>query len=280
MKYVLLLNLLLATMLHGQSDYQAACQTLKTVAFDRPFDLNQIEQQLTRMSRLLPALDKDAFTQCNCVDTLWKAAWYDHRRFANAGDNASLDTTTYLRFLAGKIDSMQLNVAFRLNQATSLKDSLQYVLHSMAVKDAKKENPEYSLQQFYYFTEAEMAFLKTKRERLRGLLFKVFDDKSSSDVLRDRIILVFFNYDASIEQDILDRIVSYQKSKIFYRMLGVLRTSGTNTSATFLLDMVKHSACSAQEKDSILQAIHGIKKRKQLTNKTQREFEQYLADSK
>lgn len=280
MKYVLLFNLLWATMLQGQSDYQAACNRLKTIAFDRPFQLDQIEEQLARIAKILPTINEDALQRCSCADTLWTAVWRDRRHFANAGGNGSLDTTTYLRFLAGKIDSLQLNATFRLQSATNLQDSLHLVLQSIAIKDAKKEDPEYSNFQFYYFTGAEMAFLKGNRERLRDQYLRIFDAPNTTDMLRDRILLTFFNSDASIETAILDRIVDYQKSKLFYRMLGILRTSGTNKSAIFLLDMLKNTACSTQEKDSILQAIHGIKKRKQLTNKTQREFEQYLAESK
>lgn len=280
MKYVLLLNLLFATILHGQSDYQMACNTLKTVAFDRPFHLDQIEAQLARIAKIAPTVSEDVLQRCNCADTLWTAAWYDRRRFVHTGTNAALDTTTYLRFLAGKIDSLQLNATFRQQHAANLQDSLHLVLQSIALKDAKKENPAFSTFQFYYFTGAEMAFLNANRERLRDQYFKIFDAPNTTDMLRDRILLTFFNSDASIETAILDRIVDYQKSKLFYRMLGILRTSGTNRSATFLLDMLKNTACSAQEKDSILQAIHGMKKRKQLTNKTQREFENYLADSK
>ncbi len=279
MKYALLL-LLCATALHGQSDYQVACGALKNVAYNRPFNLTQIEQQLSRTADVLATVDKNTLLQCNCADTLWNAAWHDHRRFATPDPGVPFDTLSYLRFLAGKIDSIQLNVAFGLHQVRSLQDSLNYVLQSIAAKDAKKENPAFSSLQFYYFTGAEMAFLTANRDRLRDQYLNIFDAPNTTDMLRDRILLTFFNSDASIEPAILDRISDYQKSKLFYRMLGVLRTSGTNRSATFLLDLVKNTACSAQEKDSIIQAIHGIKKRKQLTNKTQREFENYLTESK
>lgn len=132
------------------------------------------------------------------------------------------------------------------------------------------------MQDFKYCNNAEATFLKQYKYKLKNEYFKIFDDTTNSIGYRDIIITSFFYSNASIETDILKRIPDNLDGKFFYRMLGILRTSGTTESVEYLTSLLKTNSFNLNEQKSILQVIYGIMDREKVKRKTRKKFNEVL----
>jgi len=82
-----------------------------------------------------------------------------------------------------------------------------------------------------------------------------------------------------IENEILKRIDDYTGQRYFYRMLGILRTSGTEKSVNHLIDMMKVNDFNLNVQKSILQTIYGITDREKMRRKYRKKLENYLKET-
>ena len=118
-----------------------------------------------------------------------------------------------------------------------------------------------------------------KKYELKETYLKIFDDTTNYEELRDRVLSSFFNSNEIIENEILKRIDDYTGQRYFYRMLGILRTSGTEKSVNHLIDMMKVNDFNLNVQKSILQTIYGITDREKMRRKYRKKLENYLKET-
>lgn len=181
--------------------------------------------------------------------------------------------------LSSKLDIANLQEEFRFAKLKTLIDSLNFVFDRMKLKDEKRNSPEHNWQNFYHCIEAESGFLKANKYNLKDIYFQIFDDTTNYEELRDRVLTSYFYSDETIEIEILNRIDDYIGQRYFYRMLGILRTSGTQKGMNHLVGMMKVSEFDLNVQKSILQTIYGITDRNKIKRKYRKNLENYLRET-
>lgn len=275
----ILLSIFWIGQLTGQSEYEKLCAKVKIASFYKEFDHKVIEKKSNELIAKMGTMSEIEFRSCNCADTLWVSLLKDRRRFISYTHSIELDTNSYLRMLSSRFDIENLSQEFRFANLKTLQDSLNFVLNRMKQKDEKRNNPKHNWQNFYHCIEAEAEFLENKKYELKETYLKIFDDTTNYEELRDRVLSSFFNSDEIIENEILKRIDDYTGQRYFYRMLGILRTSGTEKSVNHLIDMMKVNDFNLNVQKSILQTIYGITDREKMRRKYRKKLENYLKET-
>lgn len=265
--------------LAGQTQYEVACEALKRVSFYDEFNYDVIASKSVELFTLMDSITENELKECNCADTLWIASLKDRRNFISYRHSVEIDTSTYLRMLSSKLDVANLKQEFRLREFKTLQDSFNYVLTRMKEKEDKRNTPKYNWQNFYHCIEAESYFLKNHRYDLTESYFKIFDDTINSPELRSQMLYAYFNSNESIEEAILSRIESYVAHRVFYLMLGVLGTSGTEKSIDFLIQMMRKNNFELNKQKVILQAIYGITDREKISKSVTKRLKNYLEET-
>ena len=276
---ILFLTVALLPIASSQSKYEIACWQLDKAAFQDSFVISKVDLCLDQLLTLMDTLSEEEIRVCNCADSIWISVLKDRRRFISKTDSQEMDTNGYLRKLPIRLDVSNLKQEFRLQNLATLQDSLSYIISRLAYKDKRRNTPENNWQNFYHCLEAEMQFFDEYKYRLEDTYFQIFDDTSKSYELRDMILISFFHSNPSIEHEILSRIESYIGERYFYRMLGILSTSGTDESVYFLINMMQQHQFDLNTQKSILQTIYGITDRLKVKRKTRKHFEQFLEES-
>lgn len=191
-----------------------------------------------------------------------------------------LDTVAYLRGLVAEVDIMNLSHEFNLYQFETLEDSFHYVMERMRAKDERRHVPEYNWMKFYHCIEAESSFFKDHKYRLLPAYLGILDDESQPFEIKDRILTSFFYSDEPVEEIILARIDAYVGDRLFYRMLGILRTSGTSRSVEHLTGLLEANSFDLNTTKLVLQAIYGITDRRKVERKARKQFENYLEETR
>ena len=93
------------------------------------------------------------------------------------------------------------------------------------------------------------------------------------------MLLAFFNSDERIEDDILNRIKKHKNDRHFYRMIGILRTSGSEKSVNYFIDLLQANEFDSEKTKIILQIVQNIVNTKKIKRKTRRKFENYLDET-
>lgn len=83
-----------------------------------------------------------------------------------------------------------------------------------------------------------------------------------------------------IEEEIIKRMSKEDNYKFFYRMLGILTTSGSNKSIKYLSNHLKTHKLELKETELILRAIYEIKSNKRIDEPIWTSFKNFLKDSK
>lgn len=120
--------------------------------------------------------------------------------------------------------------------------------------------------------------MKKNRYRLQDEFFKIFDDITYSASLRDGILVAYFYSNQELESEILKRI--NPENQFFYRMTGMLRTSGGEKSINYLLNLLKNNDCDLNTKKSLLHTIYDITDRVTINNETATSLEIFLKVSR
>ncbi|MEP7195548.1 MAG: hypothetical protein ABI851_03455 [Saprospiraceae bacterium] len=275
---IILISVFCTVQLIGQTQYKTLCSELKIAAFNEEFNYNKIENKYNELIAKMDSVSETEFEKCNCADTLWLSLLRDTRSIIINTHSIELDANSYLRILSSRMDIQNLAQEFRYAQLKTLQDSLDFVLFRMKQKDYKRNNPQYNWQNFYHCIEAETNFLEENKYELKDTYFKIFDDSTNYEDLRDRVLLSFFNSDKTIEIEIINRIGDYINQGYFDRMLGILRTSGTEKSVNYLIEMMKVNNFDLNVQESILQTIYGITDREKIKSKYRKKLENYLKE--
>lgn len=264
----------------AQAPYEEACQKLRKVAYHDEFSFDVIDNHFNELVNHMNTIPEEVYQSCNCADSIWIAHLKDTRRHGRYTHSMHKDTGSYLRMLSSRLDIENLKQEFRFTQSKALLDSFDYVIDRMRQKDLIRHTPPLNWQNYYHCIEAENEFLKANKYTLKEKYFDLFDDENIDEEIRDRLITSYFYSNESIEADILNRIEFYIEEKYFYRMLGILRTSGTEKSVEYLTKMMRDHNFHINDSKAILQAIYGITDRHQIKKKIDNKFQEYLATTK
>lgn len=262
-----------------QTGYENLCIKIKEMSFSNQFNHQKIELKVKKLISIMGSLTREEFESCNCADTMWIALLHDKRNFYSYTHSIKLDTHSYLRELPSRIDIENLNQEFRFAHLYTLHDSLNYVLSRLKKKEDKRNISEYNWQNFYHCIEAEVQFLNENKYKLKEYYFRIFDDTSYTKDIRDIVLASFFNSDEAIEFEILNRIGNYKDQNFFYRMLGILSTSGTEKSVNYLVKSLKENKYNLNDKKIILQVIYELIDRKKIQKESRINFEKYLRET-
>lgn len=265
--------------LPGQTHYETLCDELRTVAFEDDFDKEKIDHKLEELTTVMDSVSRDEYGRCNCADTVWVSFLKSNIKPIKITHSSKLTRRSYLRRLPTKLDFKNLELELKFMDLKTLHDSLEFVIDRMMKKDANRHNPKHNWQKFYHTVEAELDFLKNNCFKLKETYFKIFDNTRNSEFLRDRILLSFFDANENIENEILSRMNDYLGHQYFFRMLGILRRSGTEKSIDFLLGLMKDNEFDLNDKKSILQTIYWITDNKKVKRRTRKRFEHYLKET-
>lgn len=268
-----------STISFSQSDYERSCNELIQAGYFEPFDFDNVELKLNEVFSSIKESSTAELENCNCADSVWIVHLTDSRTFERYTHSTKRDTGFFIRNLSTQLDAKILEKEFDLNKIVTSVDSFQYVLKRLALKSERRNNPEYNWMNFYHCVDAENIFLKEYKYKLKDQYFEIFDNEQADEEIRDLIITAYFYSESSIEDEILSRIDSYINERYFYRMLGILRTSGTDKSVDHLLVILEENDFEINEVKSILQSIYGISDRIKIKKKTETRFDNYLSNS-
>ncbi|MBL7824113.1 MAG: hypothetical protein JNK69_11965 [Saprospiraceae bacterium] len=258
-----------------------ACKELKKVSFFENYDYKKIQKTTKEFYLILLQSPKESYNKCNCADTLWLALLNDPRPLTSCthcelGENRG----DYLRYLVLLIDEYNLEVEFSIQCLPTLLDSFNYVIQRVEIKNIKRETSKDSWRTFYHCIEAETNFLKEKSQFLFKTYLKYFDDTTNNEYNRDLMLCSLFDSKQFIEEEIIKRMSKEDNYKFFYRMLGILTTSGSNKSIKYLSNHLKTHKLELKETELILRAIYEIKSNKRIDEPIWTSFKNFLKDSK
>lgn len=258
-----------------QTSYSYQCKRLKSLAFHEKFHLTMIDAKLEELSVKLDNITKEEFNSCNCANVIWSEFQKDKRRFSNYSQFTTQYPFRYLRNLPIRIERMNLKTEFRLNSIHSLQDSFTYVINRFI----SKQNKRHDYYNSYPCIEVESEFLRDNRNRLQKEYFIYLDDTSHSLEIRDHIIRSLFDSSDEIENEILNRISNYLHQDIFSRMLGFLRTSGSDRTVQYLVMLLENKELNLEQKKLIIDAIIQIIERGKVKVSTNNKFYKLIKDS-
>jgi hypothetical protein len=278
-KYIITLIIaisIIALIIRFQNSYSYKCKKLKSSAFNEAFNPTIINEKFEELSLSLDNITQEEFNNCNCADIIWSELLKDKRHFSGYFQYTTEGPSWFLRDLPTRIERMNLKTEFRLNSIHTLQDSFTYVVNRFI----SKQNKRCDYYNLYSCIEVESEFLRENRYRLQKEYFTYFDDTSHSVEIRDHILRSLFDSGKEIENEILKRISNYLQDDIFYRMLGILRTSGSDRSVQYLTMILENKVFNLKQKKLIIDAIIQIIERGKVNDSSKNRFNKLIKDSK
>ncbi len=272
---VALLFLFTTTTIKAQTDLQTQCQVLVSTAYDGAVERGRIDVELEKLFDIMHVSTFEELMMCNCADSLWIRDRKDQRKIQRFATHIYTDGT-FLRMLSSRVDIEYLNQLLRLTGLNTLNDSLQFIIGRLDYKAKRRKD---GINNFYHCVEAEAGFIKRfKYELLDEFSFLINGDLISEDQ-EDVIFLAMFNSKMAIEDWIFNNVDTNKIDAHKHRIMGVLRTSGGDRSAKYLLKKL-HSENDLKEIKIILLAIYGIMDRETTKKRTNRKILTYLRETK
>lgn len=258
-----------------QNKLLKACEKLKKVAFKDNYDFEKIKRVTSEFRDTLFSCSNDTYIKCNCADILWTELLNDkdgliicpHCRF---GENRS----DYLSYLVTLIDEYNLEYEFSREHLSTVRDSFYFVMKRLESKRVRRESSKESWKTFYHIINPEAKFLKDKRLALAETYLKYFDDTSNTEYNRDLMLTSLFETNEFVETEIIKRMSNQSNTKYFWRMIGILRTSGSKNSIEYLTAYLQNQKLELKELTLILSVIYEIKSSKIIDDGTWNSFKQ------
>ncbi len=257
-----------------------ACEKLKKVAFKDNYDFEKIKKVTSEFRDTLFHCSNDTYIKCNCADILWNELLRDKDALTTC-DHCSLGENRgdYLSYLVTLIDEYNLEYEFSREHLSTGRDSFDFVMKRLESKRVRRERSKDSWKTFYHIINPEANFLKDKRLALAETYLKYFDDTSNTEYNRDLMLTSLFETNESIETEIIKRMSNQSNNKYFWRMIGILSTSGSNNSIRYLTSYLKNKKLEPKELTLILRVIYEIKSSKNIEDGTWNSFKQLLKNS-
>ena len=235
MKPLLITLIFSPLLIFGQYDYKNECSKLIELAYYQELKIDKIENQFTILGE---TIDKNNIQTCNCADSIWIELRRDKRNFPRWTHSIKLDTSSYLHHLVIRVDSLILNREFKDLSFTSNVDSFNYVINRVLTKRLRSRKSKPEIEKFFHCIDPESIYLKKNRLDLLSNYLVVFDDKKQDLYIRDLILNSLFYSNNCVEDEILKRIDKVEEWRFFYRMVGILRTSGGMESINYFNSII------------------------------------------
>jgi hypothetical protein len=258
-----------------QNKLLKACEKLKKVAFKDNYNYENIKKATSEYRDTLFHSTNDTYIKCNCADIFWIELLNDKESLTTC-DHCSLGENRgdYLHYLVTLIDEYNLEYEFSILHLRTAKDSFDYVMKRIEFKRLRREMSKNNWRTFYHIINPEANFLKDKRWTLTETYLKYFDDTSNTEYNRDLMLTSFFETDESIEPEMIKRMSNQNNNKYFWRMVGILGTSGSNNSIRYLTSYLQNQKLELKELTIILSVIYEIKSSKIIEDGTWNSFKQ------
>jgi hypothetical protein len=278
---IILLNLflLITITIHGQSRYQKECTDLVKITFNQELiEVSKIENQITKLNSAIKYSSENNLNECNCADSVWIAKINDKRNF-HPCRHCSFDTTGYLRNLISIVDSLILDKEFSTNILNTKRDSFNYVVKRFYLKKERREKDKNEFMNFYHCIDPEVIFLKKQSKFLYPVYLDFFDDKNKDYDLRDILLSSTFTFDNKLEEEILNRIISIEDKRFYYRMIGILSGIGGQKSIEYFCNQLSNSTYDEKDLNLLINSSYMIIRRTK-ENTFRQKFENILRNRK
>ena len=277
---IILLNLfLLSITIYGQSHYQKECADLVKITFNQKLiEVSKIENQISELNSAIKYSSENNLNECNCADSVWIAKINDTRNF-HPCRHCSFDTTSYLRNLISRVDSLILDKEFSNYNLNTKRDSFNYVVKRFYLKKERREKDEKEFMNFYHCIDPEVLFLKSQSKFLYPVYLDFFDDKNKDYDLRDILLSSTFAFDEKLEEEILNRIISIEDKRFYYRMIGILSGIGGQKSIEYFCKVLSNSTYDEKDLNLLINSSYIIIRRTK-ENTYRQKFENVLRNRK